>query len=65
MEKIKKFLKSESRFSTFLAGATLGFISGINWKGDNGQIDWWLTITFLLVLISASSFYWRNDKGRK
>jgi len=65
MGQIKKFLKSESGISTYLAGVAFGFVAGNFWKSDSGGIDWWLTITFLIILVAASSYYIRGQKGKK
>ena len=60
---MKKFLKSE--LGIFLAGAVFGFIAGNNWKPHSGQVDWWLTVTFLIILLGAILYYLQNQKGKK
>jgi len=60
---MRKFLKSE--LGIFLAGAAFGFIAGNNWKEDSGQIDWWLTITFLIILAAAIFSFRQDQKGKK
>lgn len=62
-DKINKFLESE--LSIFLSGAVFGFIVGNNWKEGDGEIDWWLTITFFVIFVAALLSYWRKKKGKK